>query len=74
MLMDGFPTSYMAYRTRISRWTRGDWQILGWIFGRIKDKNGNKKKNPLNLISKYKILNNLVKSTFEIISLILLIY
>lgn len=74
MLMDGFPTSYMAYRTRISRWTRGDWQILNWIFGRIKDKNGNKKKNPLNLISKYKILNNLVKSTFEIISLILLIY
>ena len=74
MLMDGFPTSYIAYKTRISRWTRGDWQILGWLFNKIKDKNGNKKKNPLNLISKYKILNNLVKSTFEIFVLLALIF
>ena len=74
MLMDGFPTTYMAYRTRISRWTRGDWQILGWLGGKIKDKNGNKKKNPLNLISKYKILNNLVKSTFEIFALLALVF
>ncbi len=74
MLMDGFPTTYMAYKTRISRWTRGDWQILGWLGGKIKDKNGNKKRNPLNLISKYKILNNLVKSTFEIFALLALAF
>lgn len=74
MLMDGFPTTYMAYKTRISRWTRGDWQILVWLGGKIKDKNGNKKKNPLNLISKYKILNNLVKSTFEIFALLGLVF
>ena len=70
MLMDGFPTSYMAYKTRTSRWVRGDWQILGWLFKKIQDKNGNKKKNPLNLVSKYKILNNLVRSTFEIFVLV----
>ena len=74
MLMDGFPTSYMAYKTRTSRWTRGDWQILGWLFGKIKDKNGSKKKNPLNLVSKYKIINNLVKSTFEIFALFAIIF
>ena len=74
MLMDGFPTTYMAYKTRISRWTRGDWQILGWLGDKIKDKNGNKKRNPLNLISKYKILNNLVKSTFEIFALLALVF
>ena len=74
MLMDGFPTSYMAYKTRTSRWTRGDWQILGWLFGKIKDKNGSKKKNPLNLVSKYKIINNLVKSTFEIFALLAIIF
>ena len=72
--MDGFPTSYMAYKTRASRWTRGDWQILGWLFGKIKDKNGNKKSNPLNLVSKYKIINNLVKSTFEIFALLAVIF
>ena len=74
MLMDEFPTSYMAYKTRTSRWTRGDWQILGWLFGKIKDKNGSKKKNPLNLVSKYKIINNLVKSTFEIFALFAIIF
>ena len=74
MLMDGFPTSYMAYKTRASRWTRGDWQILGWLFGKIRDKNGNKKINPLNLLSRYKIINNLVKSTFEIFVLFSIIF
>lgn len=74
LLMDGFPTSYMAFKTRISRWTRGDWQILRWIFNKIKDRKGNKKKNPLNLVSKYKIINNLVKSIFEIIVLISIIF
>ena len=102
MLMDGYPTSYAAFKTRLSRWTRGDWQIIRWIFPRIKerkislengwDKNSyeqtftNKdereekrkderenmiiKKNPLNVVSRYKILNNLVKSTFEPVALL----
>ena len=74
MLMDGYPTSYLSYKTRQSRWTRGDWQISRWLKSKIKDKNGTEKKNPLNLVSKYKILNNLVKSSFEIIVLIFIIF
>ncbi len=76
LLMDGYPTSYTAFKTRLSRWTRGDWQIIGWLFSKIKKqekgiqenglkKESSKKKNPLNAVSKYKILNNLVKSIFE---------
>ena len=64
MLMDGYPGTYLSFKTRLSRWTRGDWQIIRWLRGKIKGKDGKYKPNPLNLISKYKILNNLVKSAF----------
>ncbi len=74
MLMDGYPTSYLSYKTRLSRWTRGDWQISRWLQSKIKDKDGAQKKNPLNLVSKYKILNNLVKSSFEIIALVFILF
>ena len=41
--------------SRLSRWIRGDWQITRWIF-----------KGPLNLLSKYKIFDNLIRSLYEI--------
>ena len=31
MLMDGFPTSYLASKKRSHRWIRGDYQILSWL-------------------------------------------
>ena len=74
MLMDGYPTSYAAFKTRLSRWTRGDWQIIRWLKGKIKDKDGKEVKNPLGLLSKYKILNNLVKSVFEPIAVIAILF
>ena len=74
MLMDGYPTSYLAFRTRLSRWTRGDIQILRWIKSKIKNKEGIKKKNPLDMVSKYKILNNMVKIIFPPIALISIIF
>ena len=54
MLMDGYPTKYMSFMNRLSRWTRGDWQITSWITSK------------LNLLSKYKIFDNLRRSLFEI--------
>ena len=74
MLMDGYPTSYLALKTRLSRWTRGDIQILGWIKNKIKNKEGIKRKNPLDLVSKYKILNNVVKIVFSPIALVSIIF
>ena len=71
--MDGYPTSYLSFKTRLARWTRGDWQIARWLCSKIKDKDGIKKKNPINLVSKYKILNNLVKSIYPITALIVII-
>ena len=51
-LIDDFPQSYHTFFTRQHRWTRGDWQIGGWIFG----------KNQLSLISRWKIVDNLRRS------------
>ncbi len=64
MLMDGYPTKYTSFMNRLARWTRGDWQIIRWL----------KHKSPLNLLSKYKIFDNLRRSVFELSILIALIY
>ena len=51
-LIDEYPTKYMTYINRLSRWTRGDWQIKDWINGKVKNGKNEKIKNPLNVISK----------------------
>ena len=60
MLMDGYPTKYNSFINRLSRWTRGDWQIIKWLLP----------KYGLNLISRFKILDNLRRSLLEITVLI----
>ena len=64
MLMDGYPTKYTSFMNRLSRWIRGDWQIIKWL--------GH--KSPLNLLSKYKIFDNLRRSVFELSILVAIIY
>ena len=73
LLLDGFPYNYHAYVNRMARWIRGDWQIINWIGKKVKTKDGTKKKNPLNTLSKFKILDNLRRSLIEISVLITLI-
>ena len=55
MLMDGYPCKYNSFMNRLSRWIRGDWQICNWLI--------NKK---INILSKFKILDNLRRSLLEI--------
>ncbi|HEV7798005.1 MAG TPA: glucoamylase family protein, partial [Pyrinomonadaceae bacterium] len=61
-LLDDYPASYDAYAKRQHRWTRGDWQILRWLFPTVPDANRNPTPNPLPLISRWKILDNLRRS------------
>lgn len=61
-LLDAYPASYDTYATRLHRWTRGDWQISRWVFPIVLDANGRKVRNPLPLISRWKILDNLRRS------------
>ena len=64
MLMDGYPTKYNSFMNRLARWIRGDWQIIKWIGF----------QSPLNLLSKYKIIDNLRRSLLEISIIIAIIY
>ena len=73
VLMDGYPTSYLSSKQRSHRWIRGDFQIARWIKKDIIDKRENKKQNPLNMLSKYKITDNLIRAVTPIFSLISII-
>ncbi|MGH9906868.1 MAG: GH36-type glycosyl hydrolase domain-containing protein, partial [Pyrinomonadaceae bacterium] len=61
-LLDDYPSHYDTYAQRLHRWTRGDWQILRWIFPSVPDASGRKVRNSLPLISRWKILDNLRRS------------
>ncbi len=64
-LMDGYPTNYLSFKTRLHRWIRGDWQIMKWLGKNKKNSQGLKQKNPFTLLDKYKIVDNLIRSMQE---------
>jgi len=74
MLMDGYPSNYNSYKSREHRWIRGDFQIIRWLGKYIIDKKENRKINPLNKLSKYKIFDNLIRSIYPISVILSFIY
>ncbi len=60
-LIDGYPAKYPAFMQRLHRWTRGDWQLLPWLF---------KDMSPL---GRWKIFDNLRRS-LEAPSQVVLLY
>lgn len=71
-LIDGYPARYNAYALRSHRWVRGDWQIMLWLKNRVRNRNNEKVKNPINKISKWKIFDNLRRSTTSIFMMLLI--
>ncbi len=72
-VIDDYPSHYSAYNRRKHRWLRGDWQIARWIFGRVPDESGRLVPNPISLISKWKIIDNLRRSLVEPATFLLLV-
>ncbi|WP_425619242.1 glucoamylase family protein [Anatilimnocola sp. NA78] len=58
---DGFPTRYDAEARRAHRWVRGDWQLLPWLLPYVPYAEG-WKKNPLSVLSRWKVFDNLRRS------------
>lgn len=58
-LIDDFPSEFLVESSRQHRWTRGDVQISGWLKNKVKTKDGTYIKNPLNLIERFKIFDNI---------------
>jgi len=74
LVLDGYPVKYISNISRLSRWIRGDWQIITWLFSNIKNKKGEKKQNYLNVLSKFKIFDNLRRSLIEISAIFLILF
>ena len=60
---DGYPKNQSVYFDRQSRWIRGDWQNIPFIFS----------KNPLNALSRFKLFDNLRRSLTPVMILMLLV-
>jgi cyclic beta-1,2-glucan synthetase len=73
-IIEDYPSHYSAYNRRKHRWLRGDWQIANWLFSRVPDESGAKVPNPISLISRWKILDNLRRSLVEPAIFVLLIF
>jgi len=61
-LYEEYPSSYSADVSRRHRWIRGDWQIAHWLLPRIPGPDGRLQKNPLSMLSRWKIFDNLRRS------------
>ena len=63
-VQDSFPNNYIAYMKRNHRWYRGDMQIIRWLIS---------PKSKLNLLSKWKIFDNLRRPLLDVFALIALV-
>ena len=71
-LFDDFPARYHAYARREHRWVRGDWQLLPWLGRRVPTPKG-WRANPLPLLERWKLLDNLRRSLVPPALLVLLV-
>ena len=72
-VIEDYPSHYSAYNRRKHRWLRGDWQITQWLFKTVPDESGASVPNPISLVSRWKILDNLRRSLVEPATFLLLL-
>lgn len=63
-VQDSFPANFVAFTKRNHRWFRGDMQISRWIFNL---------GSGLNVLSRWKIFDNLRRETLDIFALLFLL-
>jgi cyclic beta-1,2-glucan synthetase len=73
-VIEDYPSHYSAYNRRKHRWLRGDWQIAEWQLPRVPDESGARVKNPISVISRWKIFDNLRRSLVEPSTFVLLVF
>ncbi len=61
-LVDDFPSHYLTWAARLHRWVRGDWQIAGWLKRTVPTADGQRTRNQLPVLARWKILDNLRRS------------
>jgi len=72
-IIDDYPSHYSAYNRRKHRWVRGDWQTVQWLLPRVPDYYHRSIPNPITGLSRWKIHDNLRRSTLEPFTLVLFV-
>jgi len=72
-LFDLFPKDYQTYSRRQHRWIRGDWQIADWLLPIVPKGNTARAANPLSVMNKWKIADNLRRSLWPVSTVLLLL-
>ncbi len=62
MLYEEYPSRYSADVSRRHRWIRGDWQLVRWLLPGVPGPDGRRRKNPLSLLSRWKLFDNFRRS------------
>ena len=61
-VFDDLPSRYASFSARLHRWVRGDWQLLPWLMPRVRDARGRWRHNPLSVVGRWKLFDNLRRS------------
>ena len=73
-LFDDFPSKFLVDATRRSRWARGDIQIISWIKRKVKNEKNEKIKNPISLLNKWKIFDNIRRELLDFCLLLIILF
>ena len=71
-MVDDFPSKFLIDTTRHHRWARGDVQIISWLGNKVRNKKNKQVRNPISILSKYKIFDNIVRMFLQPLLLIIL--
>ncbi len=72
-VFDDNPSNYIDDAKRHHRWTRGDWQIISWLKNTVRNEKGEKVKNQVNTIGRWKIFDNLRRSVLSLALLVMIL-
>jgi len=61
-LFEQYPGTYQSDLKTRMRWVRGDWQIFAWFLPQVPAAPKHWEKNPLSLLSRWKVFDNLRRS------------
>ncbi len=61
-LYEDYPSRYAIDVKRRHRWIRGDWQLLPWLLPWVPRADGRGERNPLSMLSRGKLTDNLRRS------------
>ncbi|MCC6793795.1 MAG: cyclic beta 1-2 glucan synthetase [Candidatus Hydrogenedentes bacterium] len=72
-VFEEYPNLHFADQMRRHRWVRGDWQILWWLFPRVPTVSGSWVRNPISLLSWWKIFDNVRRSLYPVCAMVVLL-